>query len=238
MYSLLRYYLYASYHFYFQSHMNFPFRIQTHAYVSQVSLLSIQYSFYQLGTNHLHHNQIPEILVCPGFWHLLFVSVEFHPLLVNDVVVFLLPINYFSRWGSVPVVLSRTTLSVLSSEVPQDLTFFYSISRAMDETGLWFSRRAIHIPFSVLVSALSLLEKIPWRGVFFSLFPAVTSTVGIFSIRFLIKRFYYTFVNRLGNFHTLKHINSFLKRGRLTIKALYIGLFSPYVRHTVKEDFV
>ena len=68
--------------------------------------------------------------------------------------------------------------------------------------------------------------------------PAVTSTVEIFPSRFFIRRFYYTFVNRPVDFHTLKHINSFLKRGRLTIKALYIGLFSPYVRHTVKEDFV
>ena len=53
-----------------------------------------------------------------------------------------------------------------------------------------------------------------------------------------IRRFYYTFVNRFEDLHTLKHINSFLRCDRLTIKALYTGLSIPAVMHTVKEDLV
>ena len=68
--------------------------------------------------------------------------------------------------------------------------------------------------------------------------PAVTSTVGIYPSRVFIRRFYYTFVNTLSDFHTLKNINSFLKRGRLTIEAFYIGLSRPAVRNTVTDDLV
>ena len=63
--------------------------------------------------------------------------------------------------------------------------------------------------------------------------PDVTSMVGLCPGRFLIRRFYYTFVNRLSDLHTLKHVNIFIKSNRLTIKALYIGLYRPAVRHTI-----
>ena len=55
---------------------------------------------------------------------------------------------------------------------------------------------------------------------------------------FLIRRLYYTFINRLSDFHMLKHINRLLKSNRLKIKALYIGLFIPAVLHTVSEDLI
>ena len=61
--------------------MNCYVCIQTHAYVSQVFLWSLQESFCKFIKNHFHPNQSPKILVLP-FQHLLFVFhlVGFHPL--------------------------------------------------------------------------------------------------------------------------------------------------------------
>ena len=87
--------------------------------------------------------------------------------------------------------------------------------------------------FSALSRALTLLGAIPRQGRFSSLMPVVTRTVGVFLGDFLIRRFYYTIVNKLRNFHTLKHVNIFLKSNILTTKALYIGLLRPSVRHNV-----
>ena len=52
------------------------------AYASQAFILSIQDSFSQLGTNRLHHNQSPEVLMLHDLCHLLsvFHLVEFHML--------------------------------------------------------------------------------------------------------------------------------------------------------------
>ena len=66
------------------------------------------------------------------------------------------------------------------------------------------------------------------------LWPELLDSTG----RFFIRRLYYTFVNKISNFHTGKQINSFFKTNRLTIKALHIGLFRPAVRHTVWDDFI
>ena len=60
--------------------MNFPFRIQTHAHISQDFILSLQDSFYQLRKNCSYHNQSPEIMVLHDLCHLIFELVEFHPL--------------------------------------------------------------------------------------------------------------------------------------------------------------
>ena len=210
---------------------------------SNARLLQSRFSFVssrlisQLRKNRLHHNQSSEILVLHDLWYLLF-FVEFIHCIVNDGVVFLLSVNFFPGYRAVLVVLSRSTISVLSSKVPQDLTFFQRISGAFDETGFGFSRRDIYIPFSALSSSLALLGDIPWQGGFSYLFPAVTITVGVFPSMFFIIGFYYTFVNRLGNLHSLKHVNSFFLRDIITIKASYIGLFVPDIRHNIKEDFV
>ena len=37
-------------------------------------------------------------------------------------------------------------------------------------------------------------------------------------VGFLIRRFYYTFLNKFRNIHLLKHVNKILKRNRFTIK--------------------
>ena len=66
--------------FQFSIPYEFSFRIETHAYVSKAFLQSLQDSFSQLRTNHLHRNQSPEIMVLHYLWHLRFVLVEFHPL--------------------------------------------------------------------------------------------------------------------------------------------------------------
>ena len=70
-----------------------------------------------------HHNQSPEILVFRDLWHLILCWYNFIHCIINDDIVFLLPI-FFPGYEATPVVLSRPTLSVLSSEVPQDLIFF------------------------------------------------------------------------------------------------------------------
>ena len=124
----------------------------------------------------------------------------------------MLPVNFFPEYGAATVALSRPNLSVLSPKVPQDLKLFLRMSRAVDETGFGFSRQDIYIPFSALVSAPTLLTASPRQGGLSSIFPDVTSTVGVCPMKFFIRRFYYALVNRLGNFHTLKHINSFFKR--------------------------
>ena len=48
-----------------------------------------------------------------------------------------------------------------------------------------------------------------------------------------ITRFYYNLVNRFRDFYELKQVNSLLKRNRLSIKSLHIGLFRLAVRHTI-----
>ena len=72
--------------------------------------------------------------------------------------------------------------------------------------------------FSDLSRSLTLLEASLRRGGFSPLLPVLTSTVLIFPGRFLIKRFYYTIVNILINFHTLKHTNRIFKSNRLITK--------------------
>ena len=108
----------------------------------------------------------------------------------------------------IPEVLSRIAFSVLSNKVSQDLTFLRRMSRDMNETCFWLSCQVIYISFSALASALSRRGVSLIRGRFSSLITSVTRTVGIFPGRFLIRRFYYTFVNRFCNFHTLKHIKT------------------------------
>ena len=135
----------------------------------------------------------------------------------------------FLWYGTIPVVLSRPTFSVISKKLSQDLTFIRRMPGAVNEKGFRFSRWAIYISFSALSSTLTCRWVSLRRGGFYSIFPAVTSTVGIFPVGFLIRRFCYTFVNRFWNFHTPKHVNRFLKWNRFSIKALYIGLFRPNV---------
>ena len=70
------------------------------------------------------------------------------------------------------------------------------------------------------------------------LLSVVTSMVGVCPSFIYLIRFQYNFAIRPRNFHKLKHTNTLCKGNKLTIKVLYIGLFTPAVRHTVKEDFI
>ena len=85
------------------------------------------------------------------------------------------------------------------------------MSGAMNETGFLLALRAIFIPFSALVSAIY-RRGVSLRQVgVSSLTPAMTITVSIYPDKFLIRNFYYTFVNIFYNFHTLKYVDRFIK---------------------------
>ena len=85
------------------------------------------------------------------------------------------------------------------------------MSGAMNETGFLLALRAIFILFSALVSAIY-RRGVSLRQVgVSSLTPAMTITVSIYPDKFLIRNFYYTFVNIFYNFHTLKYVDRFIK---------------------------
>ena len=127
--------------------MNFSFCIQTHAYSSQAFILPLQDSFInfvKIVCIIIRVHKFWWFMIC-GTYFLCYYN--FIHCIVNDSVVLFLPVKYIPGYGAVPVVLSRNTLSVLTSKVPQDLTFLWIISRAVDETGFWFSCRDIYITF-------------------------------------------------------------------------------------------
>ena len=61
--------------------------------------------------------------------------------------------------------------------------------------------------------------------------------VGIRTSSFLIRRFYYTFVNRFRNLHAFKHINIPCKSHRLAVKSLHTRLLDPTIGHTIQQIF-
>ena len=135
-----------------------------------------------------------------------------------------------------PVVLSRPTLSILRTKVPQDRAFFWWMPGSMDETcGFGYIPRMIYISFSALDRTLTHLGVSIWRGGFSSQFTDVTRTVGICPSSIIIRSFYYNFVNRFWNFHAFKHIKIFFKSNRFKIEYLYTRLLDPAFGHTVKK---
>ena len=133
----------------------------------------------------------------------------------------------------IPMVISRLTISLLSTKFSQDLTFVIRMSGAVNKTGFWFALQSIYISFLVLSGALYRLRVSLRRGGLYSLILAVTSTIGIFHCSFFIRRFYYTFVDRFCDLRTLKHVNSLFKWNGFARKDLNIGLFRPAIRHPV-----
>ena len=106
----------------------------------------------------------------------------------------------------------------------------------MRKVGLKISFWMIYIPFSVLVRALTHIGvSIIW-GSFSYNFTVVTSTVGICPSRFLIGRFYKTFINRFCYFHAFKHVYSCFKSNRFTIKSHNIFMIAPATRHGVQQN--
>ena len=131
-------------------------------------LTSVKIFFCLFKTRFLNLVQIVRIVIrVQIFWCFIicgtyfFFKYNFIRCIVNDGVVLLLSVNFFTGCGSVHMVLSRPTLSILSSKVPQNLIFSWRMSGAVDETGFWFSCRAIYIPLSEIFSALNLLREIP-----------------------------------------------------------------------------
>ena len=133
----------------------------------------------------------------------------------------------------IPMVLSRLIFILFRTKVSQYLKFIRIMSGAVNETSFRFALQVIYIFVLALASALSCRGVILRRGVLSSLLDAVTITFVICPGRFLIRNFYYTFLNIFYDFHTLKHINSLFKRNGFAIKSLNIGFFRPAVSHDV-----
>ena len=147
-----------------------------------------------------------------------------------------MPVKCFPWYGMIHVVLCWQTFSVLSTKVSQDLTFIRRMSVAMNETVFWFAHRVIYISFSTIFSPCTHCGVNLWQVGSSSLIAALTSTVGIFPGGYFIRRFYYTFINRFINLLSLKHVNSFLKWNRFTIKAFHIGLLRSSI--TIQFSYV
>ena len=196
---------------------------------------SLQDSFSQPGIYCSRHNQSPKIMVLP-LQHLLF-CVSFSRIVSTILLImalfsscllfFLLGVVWF------PWYLVVLLLVYLAPKVSQGFIFVRRLSEAMNETIFWFALRAINVLFSVLASALSCLGVIIRWGVLSSIIVAVNITVVIFLGRFFIRRFYYTFANRLCGLRTLKHINIILKENRFAIKSLNMGLFRPAIGYYI-----
>ena len=103
----------------------------------------------------------------------------------NNSIIILLPVKFISCYGIAPVALSRSYFDILRSKVSQDLAFILWRPGAMYKTGFWLTLRLVYRYFYAVASALTHLEVIMWQGEFPSLFPAVTSTSGIYPSRFL-----------------------------------------------------
>ena len=133
-----------------------------------------------------------------------------------------------------PVFLSRPDFRILRTKVPQHLAFICWMPGSMNETSLSeYISFIVYITFSSLANTLTNIGVSIWQCGFSSHFPAVARTVGICPSRFLIRRFYYTFINICWYFHELKHVNSWSKNIISTIKSLHIRLLDPSVVDTV-----
>ena len=131
-------------------------------------------------------------------------------LMLDYSIVLFLYYKLFSCCRLLPAVFSRPSFIVLIKKVTQDLKFIWLMSRAMDRATYFRSiLRMVYTPFSALVSALTHFGVSSWWGVYYSNFPADTTTVGISPNRFFIRRFYDTFINILWYFHTFKHVYRF-----------------------------
>ena len=137
----------------------------------------------------------------------------------------------------IPRVLSRLTFKLLIAKFLQYLVFIIRMPGDVDKTGFWFNWWAIYTSFSTLFRSLTHRRVSLWWGGFSYLLSAVTIKVGVCPSRFLLGRFYYTFINRFSNLHSLKHVNWFFKRNIFTVKTLHIRLLTPAIKHTIQQTF-
>ena len=122
IYSLLNYFVYASYHFDFQYHF-ILFCIQIHAYFSEVFPQSLQDLSYQLGTNSSHQIRVQKcwcFVICGTY----FLVSKISSTVLLNMTLFFFCLLIFPGYRSDPVFISRPTISVYSSDVSQDLALF------------------------------------------------------------------------------------------------------------------
>ena len=150
--------------------------------------------------------------------------------MINNIIILLLSVKFIFSCGFMNAVLNRLAFLILRTKVSQDLTFIWWMPRAMDETIVFGSIIwMIYKHFSVLASAITHIRLSMWRGSFSSIFPSVTSTVGIWPSRFFIRMFYNTFINIFCYFHAFKHVYGFFKSNGSTIKSLHTCLLAPTI---------
>ena len=167
-------------------------------------------------------------------YFIIFVQKDFIHCMINDSIFLLLYVKFISGRGIVLVVLGRDAFRVLRTILPQYLALIWWMHGAMDETsGSGSISCIIYLSFSELSITLTHLGVCILRSDFSSHFPAVTSMVGICSVRYFIRRIYYTLINIFCYFHSFKHVNSCFKRNILTIKSLYIRMIDLAVDYTV-----
>ena len=107
---------------------------------------------------------------------------------VNDRIILFLPVKSISWYGIVPVVLGKSNINIIRTKVSQYLAFSWLIPWYMYETGgfgvtIWL----VYIYFSALASALTHIILSMWWVCFSYLYPAVTSTGGIYTNSFYKK---------------------------------------------------
>ena len=129
-------------------------------------------------------------------------------------------------------------LAYLAPKSPRTLHLSEECLGQWIKTGFRFAQRGIYISFYVLARNITHYRVSMWRDSFSSIWPIVTSMVGIFPSSFLRGGFYYTFINRFSNIHSLKHVNFFFKWNRLTVKSLHTFLLTPVIRRTIQQNFV
>ena len=95
--------------------MIFSDHIQMHDSVIQNFHWSIQDSSFKPGKVSYHNNRSQNIWVPPS-QHLFFVSCSIYEI-INNRIIFLMPVEYFPWYGMIPAVLSGLTFSVLSTKV-------------------------------------------------------------------------------------------------------------------------
>ena len=202
--------------------------------VSSILILLIKYSSLSSKSDSIF---LCALLSTLNFWFLC-QSISSTALLKIALFYFCL-LNFLCFTGFFMRSLEWPTFRILRTKVSQYLSFFWLISRAMDETcGFGLTLWLVWISFSCLASDFThIIVSIWWCG-FYSFYPDVTRTFGICPSSFFIRMFYYTFVNRLRNIHAIKHIISLCLSNKLTVKFLHMRSLAPTIGHTIQKHFI
>ena len=151
----------------------------------------------------------------------------------NNIIILLIPVKFISWYRIFPVVLSMYDFNIIRTKVSHELELIWWMPRAMYKTGFWTNLQMVYIYFSLLHISLTHHGVSIWRGIFYSIFPAVTSMGVICPSILFIRILYYTFIDILHNIHAFKHVKYFIKSSRLAVKTLYIWLLAPTIKHNI-----